>query len=72
VQTTGSDADPGEKQAGARRSGTDVAGYVTKPVSFSEFLEVVNRLDGFWLNVAVYSPTRSGHALARPAMGRTG
>ena len=33
-----------------------VAGYVTKPVGFEEFVQVVRSLEGFWLTIVHYAP----------------
>jgi two-component system, chemotaxis family, response regulator Rcp1 len=33
-----------------------VAGYVTKPVAFDEFVDVVRSLEGFWLTIVHFSP----------------
>jgi chemotaxis family two-component system response regulator Rcp1 len=33
-----------------------VAGYVTKPVAFADFIEVIRSVEGFWLSVVHYAP----------------
>lgn len=33
-----------------------VAGYVTKPVAFDDFVDVVRSLEGFWLTIVHFSP----------------